>query len=150
MELTFSPSADVTCVLNALLDIYERRLSQAAKLSDNSESQRSSRTIKVDFSAIQLPSYFSQTDPAARLIANEQFIALEKAGVLKLVWLPGETGHLLQSATLKTENPDPKSAGAGATRAYVLLNRSAKTDQLTRLQSLLLAEKFRYNDDWRA
>jgi len=135
--LTFSPSADVTVVLNHLLDIYERRISQAAK----SSTEHATRVIKINLSDIPLPSYFSQTDPTARLTANEQFAALEKAGLLKLTWFPGETGHLLESITLKTEH---------ATRAYELLHRSAKTDQLTRLERLILAEKFRFVDDWRA
>jgi hypothetical protein len=135
-DISFTPSPDVSVVLNALLDIFERRKSPET------------RVIKVHIADVYLPSYFSQTDPIARLTANEQFVALEKAGLLKLTWLPGEAGHLLQSATLNTENPE--KAGAGVTRAYELLHRSPKQDQLTRLESLLLAEKFRFVDDWRA
>jgi len=129
MTIPFTPSPDVSVALNALLDIFEHRKSPEA------------RVIKVNLADLRLPSYFSQTDPAARLTANEQFAALEKAGLLKLTWLPGETRHLLQSVTLNAEQ---------ATRVYELLHRSAKRDQLARLESLLLAEKFRFVDDWRA
>lgn len=127
-EISFTPSPDVSIVLNALLDIFERRKSPKT------------RSIKVNFTDLQLPSYFSQTEPTPRTTANEQFIALEKAGLLKLAWLPGETGHLLASVTLKTEH---------ATRIYQLLNRNAKATQQKTLESLLLAEKFRFVDDWR-
>jgi hypothetical protein len=130
MEISFTPSPDISVALNALLDIFERRTSQASK----SQTEHATRAIRVKLSGISLPSYFSQTDPLARLTANEQFADLEKAGLLQLTWLPGETGHLLQSVTLKTEH---------ATRIYQLLHRSAKQDQLTRIQTLILAEKFR-------
>lgn len=137
MTISFTPSPDVSVALNALLDIFERRKTPETRI------------IKANLADLRLPSYFSQTDPLARLTANEQFIALEKAGLLQLTWLPGETGHLLQSVTLKTE-PSPEHSRRDATRIYQLLHRSAKQDQLTRLQTLLLAEKFRFVDDWRA
>ncbi len=129
VEISFVPSLDVSMVLNTLLDIFERRKTPEA------------RSIKVNIADLQLPAYFSQTDPNARLSANEQLQILERANLLKLDWLPGEVGHLLESVTLKTEH---------ATRIYQLLHRSAKQDQLTRLQTILLAEKFRFVDDWRA
>ena len=146
LEITFSPSPDVAVVLNALLDIFERRTTQTAKSSTQPatcypEAQRSGRAIKVSLTDLALPSYFSQLDPTPRILANEQFDALEKAGLIKLIWLPGETGHILQSVKLETEH---------ATRAYQLLNRSAKTDQRSRLENILLADKFRFIDDWRA
>lgn len=129
MNISFTPSSDVAAALNTLLDILERRKSPEA------------RSIKVSLVDISMPSYFSQTDPSARLTANEQFTALEKNGLLKLTWLPGETGHLLQSVTLQTES---------ATHIYELIHRPAKTTQQKSLESLLLAEKFRFVDDWRA
>lgn len=129
MTISFTPSPDVSVALNALLDMFERRKRPEA------------RSVKVGFADLKLPAYFSQVDPIPRVTANEQFCALEKNGLLELTWLPGETGHLLQSVTLKTEH---------ATRVYQLLHRSAKQDQLTRLERLILAEKFRFVDDWRA
>ncbi len=129
MTISFAPSPDVSIALNILLDIFERR--------KNPES----RAIKINLADLPLPTYFSQTDPIARLTANEQFAALETAGLLKLTWFSGETGHLLQSVTLKTEH---------TTQIYALLHRSALTDQRTRLENLILAEKFRFVDDWRA
>lgn len=137
MELTFSPSVDVIVVLNALLDIYERRTTK----NGTRNTEYVARTIKATLTDLPLPSYFSQTDPTPRLTANEQFTALEKAGLLKLTWLPNETGHLLQSITLQTEH---------ATRIYALIHRSAKTTQQKALETLLLADKFRFQDDWRA
>ncbi len=133
MEVTFTPAPDVMVVLNLLLDIYERRRSK-------SETQTTlHRSIKVILADLSLPAYFSQTDPDARLSSNEQFQILERVGLLKLAWIPGETGHLLASVTLKTER---------APHTYELIHRSALTDQRTRLESLLLADKFRFVDDW--
>jgi len=128
MEIAFVPSPDVAAVLNSLLDIFERRKAPGE------------RSIKVDLADLALPAYFSQTDPMARITANEQLAALEKAGYLKLAWLPGESGHLLRSAAL---NPQQTAA------MYALLNRSAKVAQQRALELLLLADKFRYADDWR-
>lgn len=146
LELTFSPSADVIVVLHALLDIYERRTTQNARSSTEHatrypEAQQSGRAIKVSLTDLALPSYFSQLDPTPRILANEQFTVLERAGFLRLGWIPGETGHLLQFAKLQTEH---------AASVYALIHRSAKTDQRFRLESLLLADKFRFVDDWRA
>ncbi len=137
LEITFSPSPDVAVVLNVLLDIFERRTSQAAKLS----TEHATRTIKIILGEIALPSYFSQIDPTPRILANEQFTALERAGFLRLGWIPGETDHLLQFAKLQTEH---------VASIYALIRRSAKTDQRSRLENLLLGDKFRFSDDWRA
>jgi hypothetical protein len=129
MEISFAPSPDITVVLNTLLDIFERR------------KNPSTRFIKVSFTDVRLPSYFSQTEPEPRFAANEQLQILERAGLVKLVWVPGETGHLIDSVILKTEH---------ATRIYELLNRSAITDQRSRLETLILADQFRFSrDDWR-
>lgn len=129
MTILFTPSPDVSVALNTLLDIFERRKSPEA------------RAIRINLADLPLPTYFSQTDPIARLTANEQLTALEKSGLLKLNWLPGETGHLLQSVTLNTEH---------VARAYDILRRFPKSSQQKTLESLLLAEKFRFVDDWRA
>jgi hypothetical protein len=137
MDISFTPSLDVALVLNALLDTYERRITQNAKPS----TEHVIRAIKVSLPDLTLPGYFSQTDPTARLVANEQFQILERANCLKLAWLPGETGHLLELVTLNTEP---------VTRIYELLHRPAKTSQQKTLETLLLADKFRFVDDWRA
>jgi hypothetical protein len=129
MEISFIPAPDVSMVLNTLLDIFERRKTPEA------------HSIKVNIADLQLPAYFSQTEPNARLSANEQLQILERANLLKLDWLPGEVGHLLKSVILKTEH---------ATRIYQLLHRSPKAAQQKTLESILLAEKFRFVDDWRA
>ena len=92
-EISFTASIDVSVALNALLDTLERR------------AEHTTRSIKVSLAALPLPGYFSQANPEPRLTANEQFILLEKKGLLYLTWMPGETGHLLQSITLpKTEH----------------------------------------------
>jgi hypothetical protein len=133
MELSFTPSPDVSAVLNALLDILERR------------TEHTSRSIKVNLTTLPLPGYFSQTNPEPRLLANEQFRLLEKKGVLQLTWLPGETGHLLQSIALpKTEH------GIRNAEIFQLIARTPIASNRVRLESLLLADKFRFQDDWRA
>jgi hypothetical protein len=113
MELTFSPSADVIVVLNALLDIFERRATQNAK----SSTEHVTRAIRITISEIDLPSYFSQLDPTPRILANEQLTALERSGFLRLGWVPGETGHLLQFATLQTEHAPLSHHPAPASKA---------------------------------
>ena len=136
MEFSFIPSLDVTVVLNSLLDIFERRMQHASHKKDHP-----TRSIKVILIDIQLPAYFSQTDPTPRLTANEQFVQLEKANLLTLVWRLGETGNLLQSVALITEH---------VRRIYEFLHRLAITDQHDRLETLLLADQFRFpQDDWR-
>ena len=132
-EIAFTPSADVSIALNALLDILERR------------AEHTTRSIKVSLTAFPLPGYFSQTNPEPRLLANEQFSLLEKQGLLQLTWTPGETGHLLQSIALpKTER------GTRSTEIFQLLSRTPIASNRSRLESLLLAEKFRFQGDWRA
>ena len=129
MEVSFTPSPDVAIVLNTLLDIFERRKNLTV------------HSIKVACTDIHLPTYFSQTEPEPRLTANEQFQILEQANLVKLVWVPGETSHLLDSVILKTEY---------ATHIYKLLHRSAITDQRAHLETLLIADQFRFSrDDWR-
>ena len=128
MGISFSPSADVAVILNMLIDILERR------------AQHTARAVKVSLTDLPLPAYFSQTDPAPRLIANDQLSQLEKANSLRLAWLPGEKGHLLQSVTLK----------AGEESLYTLLKREPASTARVRLEALLLAEQFRFQkNDWR-
>jgi hypothetical protein len=132
-EISFTPSADVSVALNALLDILERR------------AEHTTRSIKVSLTALPLPGYFSQTNPEPRVLANEQFSLLEKKGFLLLTWIPGETGHLLQSIALpKTEH------GTRSTEIFQLLSRTPIASNRSRLESLLLADKFRFQGDWRA
>ena len=84
-----------------------------------------------------LPGYHSQVDPNARLIANEQLAALEKLGYVRLAWLRGQEGHLLESVTL---------VPARADELFVWLNRVPAAALRVRLRDLLLAERFRFSD----
>ncbi len=157
MEFSFTPSADVTVALNALLDILERRRSRnpaALKPHRDNVSEvegmehatctiPNARSIKLTLANLPLPAYFSQTDPTPRLTANEQFIILEKNELLKLTWLPGETGHILQTIAL-TEHATCNN------ELFRLLSRTPIADNRAHLESLLLADKFRFRDDWRA
>src|SRR5512134_409615 len=95
-EISFTPSPDVSAVLNALIDIFERRDGTRNKQRESTQH----RSIKVILTNLPLPTYFSQTDPEPRLIANEQFIALEKNGLIEIIWLPNEANHILQTVTL--------------------------------------------------
>lgn len=144
MEVSFAPSPDVAVVLNTLLDIFERRTQHALSNEDHT-----ARSIKINLADIYPPAYFSQTDPAPRLIANDQLIQLEQAGLLTLAWLPGEKGHLLKSVTLKTEHIIPQHSGVEVT-LYNLLNREPASAARSRLETTLLADQFRFSkDDWR-
>ena len=108
-EITFSPSSDVMVVLNALLDIFERRTSK-----NGTHPRVAGRSIKVNLTDISLPAYFSQFDPHARFIANEQFQTLERAGLVKLIWMPGESGHLQNGTCTNCFNVQPKPTNVPA------------------------------------
>ena len=133
VDISFTPSPDVAVLLNALLDKLENRALR--------NTQHAPCSIKVLITDLPLPAYFSQTDPSPRLAANEQLQQLEQSGVLRLAWLPGETGHLLQAAALHVEH---------APRLFALLQRAPLSGQRACLETLLLADRFRFPaDDWR-
>jgi hypothetical protein len=135
MEISFTPSPDVAVILNALLDILERRTQLATRMNGHR-----TRSIKITLNELALPAYFSQTDPIPRLIANEQLTQLEQANLIHLDWLSGETGHLLQSVILNT----------GCETLFTLLSREPASTARARLGTLLLADQFRFpKDDWR-
>ena len=154
MDISFSPSSDVAVILNALLDKFENRAKHNPALSAGmqheprnpqpclEQSQRDPpRSIKILLTDLHLPTYFSQTDPEPRLIANKELQELARHDLITLKWLPGETNHLLHSITLPTGHPS----------LYALLQRTPLANQRAHLESLLLAEKFRFQkDDWRA
>jgi hypothetical protein len=125
--LSFTPTRDVAAVLHNLLDQYERRQDPHA------------RVIRCDTEALDLPGYTSQLDPEPRQVANEQFRKLACADVVTLTWLPGQTGHLLQSVIL---NPDR------AGDAFALLERDSLAARRAHLRDLLLGDRFRL-DGWR-
>ena len=128
----FTPSPDVTSILQALLDSYERRYTVR---SDNVAHQ----AVRCDLQALSLPGYHSQPDPAPRQITNEQLNALEHWGWVKLSWLPSEAGHLLAAVTLVPDH---------AAEVFVWLKRTPRAERRARLIDLLLAEQFRFSD-WR-
>ena len=135
MQISFTPSPDVAHVLKLIIDTLEKRTQNINHATRNN--------IKITFREISLPTYFSQTDPIPRLTANEQFSALQKANLLKLNWLPGETGNLLQSIVFETRTTQPETF-------YTLLNRTPISDARDKLDALIRAELFRYQqDDWR-
>ena len=136
MKLSFTPSPDVALILNTILDTLEKR----AKRNTQHEARQS---IKITLNNLPLPAYFSQTDPAPRIIANEQFLALEKANLLKLNWLSGQRGNLLQSVIFLTRDTQPETL-------YTLLSREPISDAREKLDKLIRAELFRYSaDDWK-
>src|SRR5512136_295610 len=136
--LTFTPSPDVAAILNTLLNIYERRdLPSPHGRGDGGEGRR--HVIHCDIHSMALPGYHSQVDPNARLIANEQLAALEKLGYVRLAWLRGEEGHLLESVTLV---PDTGRAD----ELFAWLDRVPVAALRARLRELLLAERFRFSD----
>jgi hypothetical protein len=131
-------------VLNTLLDIFERRTQLAMR-----KNGHGTRSIKITLNELALPAYFSQTDPLPRLISNNQFTQLEQADLLTLTWLSGEKGNLLQSVTLKTEHA--AASNISQSPLYALLNREPASTTRSRLETLLLADQFRFpKDDWRS
>jgi hypothetical protein len=124
MTIPFVPSPDVSSILHALLDTYERRGAPPR------------RAVRVSLDAVRnaLPGYYSQTDPIPRITANEQLEELEEHGLLRLTWQPGQEAHLLDGVTLETERVEP---------LYALLGRESLSGQRRRLRALLLGNRFR-------
>jgi hypothetical protein len=148
-ELSFTPSDDVAILLNALLDIYERRRSHLrhpaiSSLREVKESylhpNEGERSIKVVLDDVNIPNYFSQIDPNPREVANGQLKILEQKGWLRLIWQPGENGHLLEGIVL---HPDC------APHLFELLKRTSLNQKRARLTELILGETFRFRGDWR-
>ncbi len=129
MAISFIPTPDVAALLHVLLDVYERR---------GGAPQRAVR-VNLDDVAGTLPGYCSQTDPVPRTTTNEQLEELEKRGLIRLTWQPGQKGHLLDAVTLETEQVEP---------LYALLEREPSSARRRRLRALLLGDRFRL-DGWR-
>jgi len=140
-DLAFVPTPDVAIILQALLDVYERRNPRAGRALRETPPLNPAgvRSIRCHLETLTLPAYHSQTDPQPRQTANEQLQALERAGVVKLVWLPGEAGHLLASVALIPSHIEI---------LFALLERTPQADRRARLTDLLLGERFRFQG-WR-
>jgi len=136
-DLLFVPSPDVAALLHALLDAFERRA--PLPLGEGLGVRENRRAIRCNLDSLPLPAYHSQSDPIPRQITNEQLQTLEDSGVVKLDWHPGETSHLLASATLIPEHAEV---------VFALLKRTPQSARRARLTDLLLGERFRF-DDWR-
>lgn len=141
--MNFTPAPDAAIIFNALLDTLEQRERRAPLSQGEGRSSTGARAnrrpIKINLADLPLPSYFSQTDPDPRQITNNQLLIAEQAGLVKLAWLPNQSGHLLASVTL---NPDQ------ADSLFALLNRTPIASHRARLLDLLLGERFRFHD-WR-
>lgn len=138
MEISFTPSPDIAAALNALLDRLENRARRAGAPTASNLAP-GFRPVKARLADLNLPAYFSQSDPEPRLIANQQFQELARHNLISLNWLPGETGHLLEAVTLKSED-----------ELYSLLRREPLINSQARLEMLLLADRFRFPaGDWR-
>jgi len=129
MTISFAPTSDVVVLLQLLLDVYERR---------GGAPQRVVR-VTLDDVAGTLPGYFNQTDPIPRVTANEQLEALEKHGLVRLAWQPGQRDHLLDAVTLELERVE---------RLYALVGREPLARRRERLRALLLTDRARL-DGWR-
>ena len=148
MDILFTPSPDVAVILNAFLDKLENRAKRNPVVRGSDGTYNALHSIKIVLDDLGLPSYFSQIDPQSRMIANQQLQTLERYGLLHLFWLPGETNHLLHSISLPTERTPRNTHHASL---YTLLNRTPLANHRASLESMVLAEKFRFQkDDWRA
>ena len=127
--ISFTSSPDTAALLNQLLDGFELR---------GGQPKRAVR-VRLDDAESLLPGYYSQTDPAPRVVANEQLAKLEGVGWIALEWEPGQKGHLLASVTLAPES---------VASLYALLGREPQAAQRRRLRDRLLADRFRVHD-WR-
>ena len=130
MPLNLVLSVEVAALLNALLDVFERR--ELARLEAHDVRRQA---IKLTLDDEFVPGYFSQTDPAPRDTANTQLQQLERVGLVRLDWLRGERGHLLAAVTLDVDQVE---------QAYELLGRRSLAAKRTALIELLLSERARY------
>jgi len=97
---------------------------------------------------INLPTYFSQQDPEPHMITNQQIQTLADSNLIQLHWLKGEERHLLEFIILP---PTPHAPLTTPHELYTLINRIPISIQRSQLESLLLADKFRFSEnDWRA
>jgi len=126
-SVALTPSPDVATILQNLLDQYERRQEPHA------------RVIRCDLEGIEIPGYYSQLDPEPRQVANEQLRRLEEAGLVRLGWLSGQEGHLLETVVL-----DPDSAAD----IFRVAGRDPVAAKRARLRDLLLGDRFRL-EGWR-
>ncbi|MCP4544591.1 MAG: DUF2399 domain-containing protein [Chloroflexi bacterium] len=124
VTIPFTPSLDVAAILHILLDVYERR---------NGASRHAIR-VKMNDASSTLPGYYSQTNPAPRATANEQLAELKKLQLVRLKWLSGQEGHLLDTVTLQPGQAEP---------LYALLKREPLDKRRQRLSTLLLGDRFR-------
>lgn len=139
-RISFKPMPDVVVLLNTLLDKLENRGRRDTGF-DGGNTLRRVYPIKVALVEIALPGYFSQIDPEPRRIANQQLQELARHGLVNLTWMPGEIGHLLDSVVLSSQSAE----------LYNLLDREPLFAQQSHLESLLLADQFRFPpDDWRS
>ncbi len=140
--ILFAPSNDTRAIVNALLDVFERR------------DASSRRAIRVKLRELNLPAYFSQQDPEPRMITNQQMQVLANSNLIQIQWVAGEENHLLESVALPSSRiplPTPHSPHPAHHELYALINRTSLSNQRSQLESLLLADKFRFSsDDWRA
>ncbi len=144
-EVSFQPSPDVALLLHVLLDKLENR-SRKDVVGKVSTPPYRTHPVKVTLADINLPAYFSQTDPEPRLLANQQLQELQKQGLVKLTWLPGESGHLLEAVALSSQSASNKIVSL-----YTLLKREPLASRRAHLETLLLADQFRFPaDDWRS
>jgi hypothetical protein len=137
LKLAFVPSPDVKRLLNMLLDRLERR----AVGSSSAEGKiQPIRPVKITLDELDLPGYYSQIDPEPRQVANEQLLALEKAGLLHLFWQIGEEGHLVEAIALIRDFEAP---------LYDLVGRIPANNLRARLENQLLGDRFRFGTgDW--
>jgi hypothetical protein len=134
VKISFVPSDDTRVIIKTLLDVFERR------------DASSTRAVKVKLGEINLPAYFSQQDPEPRVTANQQLQTLAAFDLIQLKWIAGEENHLLDSVALTSRVPP-----AAPYELYELIQRVPLSNQRSQLESLLLADKFRFSvDDWRA
>jgi hypothetical protein len=129
MTISFVPTSDVVAILQILLDVYERR----------GGAPRQAVRVSLDEVAGMLPGYFDQADPMPRVAANEHLEVLEKHGLVRLVWQPGQRDHLLDAVTLEPERVE---------RLYALVGREPLARRRERLRVLLLTDRARL-DGWR-
>jgi hypothetical protein len=129
LDIPFTPISDVAVILNHLLDVYERR----------GEAPKQVIRVILDDIAPTLPNYYNQSNPLPRVTANEQLRILEQRGLVRLIWQPGQTDHLLESVILEVSRIEP---------LFALLDRQPLAKQRRRLGDLLRGDRFQL-DGWR-
>lgn len=128
-----SASGAASRLLNLLLDRYESSKAFSA-------GEQTARRVQVSLTDALVPGYVSGgMDPDDRRHLHATMRAWEEAGIVALDWVRFEVGNLLRRVYLEWD---------GLERAYSLLGRMPKQDELTSVKAELVVLRTQLSHAW--